>query len=573
MIWQDMSISEKDNIKNQYESIRKQIKSLNAIKANNEKKQKYTLEQNEEYNNNILKLQKQYDNIEVYYRCDHCNNEIKLPLDKIKILIKNKAKPIFCSRKCSGIYYANKSYEGKTKKERFERNAKISKTLKEKEFKISEEEKILRIQKLNAFWKTLNKEQRSKRNKKAAIKAKLTKLEKYGNSNYNNSISIKNTLNSKTEDEWRDRAIKSSINRRRNSIASDGTILDSTYEKDVYEFCIRNKIPIETYIPLTFNYNNEKHTTLIDFKIDGLLFECKGGHLMHNMFDEESCVPQEFKREIYKQNHVIIITDRWGSELIPKKESKESNGLKYLNKCSTPLIGVDIDLFRNPGIPYDSDKPKCFYNVKVDKKMSVNEAWKDECIRWKMIKNRINYVGGFIDNKEILTAMNVTRTCKQPSWFSKTYAKELIQKYITTDRILDPFAGWGTRYDASIELGLEYIGCDMNKELVKWHHDLGRNTIYYDDANRFQTDNENCSVFICPPYTDYEIYFEDQDLKTTQCQWLSIVMKNIPNAKEYLMVCKVVDEGFEKYIVEEKVNKSHFGENKEYVILIKNKIK
>lgn len=48
-------------------------------------------------------------------------------------------------------------------------------------------------------------------------------------------------------------------------------------------------------------------------------------------------------------------------------------------------------------------------------------------------------------------------------------------------------------------------------------------------------------------------------------------MKNVPKAKEYLMVCKVVDPGWEKYIVEEKINKSHFGTNKEYVLLIKNK--
>ena len=33
-------------------------------------------------------------------------------------------------------------------------------------------------------------------------------------------------------------------------------------------------------------------------------------------------------------------------------------------------------------------------------------------------------------------------------------------------------------------------------------------------------------------------------------------MKNIPNPKEYLMVCKVVDDGLEKY--------------KEYVLLVKN---
>ena len=46
-------------------------------------------------------------------------------------------------------------------------------------------------------------------------------------------------------------------------------------------------------------------------------------------------------------------------------------------------------------------------------------------------------------------------------------------------------------------------------------------------------------------------------------------MKNVPNAKEYLMVCKTVDPGWEKYIVEEKINRSHFGTNKEYVLLIR----
>lgn len=34
------------------------------------------------------------------------------------------------------------------------------------------------------------------------------------------------------------------------------------------------------------------------------------------------------------------------------------------------------------------------------------------------------------------------------------------------------------------------------------------------------------------------------------------------------MVCKIVDPGWEKYIVEVKENKSHFGLNKEYVLLV-----
>ena len=125
------------------------------------------------------------------------------------------------------------------------------------------------------------------------------------------------------------------------------------------------------------------------------------------------------------------------------------------------------------------------------------------------------------------------------------------------------------RCDAAIELGKTYYGGDLNKELVEWHKEHNRH-IDLIDANDFKSDEKDCSVFICPPYTNFEIYFDGQDLKTTQCEWLQIVMNNIPNAKEYLMVCKIVDEGFEKYIVEEKVNKSHLGTNKEYVLLIKN---
>lgn len=347
-------------------------------------------------------------------------------------------------------------------------------------------------------------------------------------------------------------------------------MFDSSYEKDVYEYCIRNKIPIERQIPLEYEYNGTKHTTLIDFKIDDILFEVKGGHLLKGIYDNNGKTPINEKLNVYRQNKVILITDKEGSLIIPKPNGVHggSNGLKYLNKCRDPLIGVDIELFRNPKFPYANDRPHCFYKVRVDGNRSALEAWDDEKLRWDMIKNRINYCGGFIDNKRILSAMNITRTCKQPSWFAKSFAKKLIETYITTDLIFDPFAGWGARYDACKELGIKYIGCDFNEELVQWHHEMGRDTIYYDDANRFQTDAENCSVFICPPYSDPNTgrCFEDYNFKgfdnsaktLSQCDWLKIVMQNIPNAKEYLMVCKVVDPGWEQYIVNNKINKSHF---------------
>lgn len=495
------------------------------------------------------------------------------------------------------------------------------------------------------------------------------------------------TMNNKTEEELQNirEKISKSVTSKINEInykrilnmkkakSLTGKYFDSNYEAKIYDLCMKNNtnITIETQVPVGFINNNGQ--SIIDFKINNEYYECKGSHLLEDVYknsklkdkldlysnkyitvitdytginilnqyneqiyfnkpinyinidskEDVICTMLDFNKELYynvitnfckrlnldyhidKENNLIcieelrfylldedeiklnelflrdtksiVITNKLNANIIPKPNGYGSNGLKYLKKCPNPLIGVDIELFKDPEIPYRDDRPKCFYDVRVNGKLSVSEAWKDEALRWKMIKNRIYYSGGFIDNKQVLNAMNVTRTCKQPSWFSKQYAKDLIQKYITTNTIFDSFAGWGARCDACKELKLNYYGWDLNKELVDWHHEKGRLIdtgcgIEYGDANNVKIDMDNCSVFICPPYTDFEKYFDEQDIETTQCQWLEIVMKNIPNAKEYLMVCKVVDEGWEKYIVEEKVNKSHLGINKEYVILIRNRL-
>lgn len=354
-------------------------------------------------------------------------------------------------------------------------------------------------------------------------------------------------------------------------VSCDGLPLDSSYEKIVYDFWHSLGLTVKRNIPIKFEYNGKLHTTFIDFEVEGILYEVKGMQLLQGTYDYKQAVPISKKLEIYKQNHVVIITDSTENicDIFGKPNSKSSNGLKYLNKCPEPLIGIDISLFKdNPKFPYSPERPKCFYDVKVGGKLSAHEAFYDPEIRWKMILNRIMYVGGFIDNKQVLTAMNVTRMCKQPSWFSTSFAKEIITKYCTSDVIVDPFAGWGARHDATISLGKRYIGVDMNAELVSWHKSLHR-SIELGDASLFKY-SDKCSVFICPPYQDVEVYFDGQNCKLTQCEWLNLVMNNIPNANEYVMVCKIVDPGWEKYIVDIKENKSHFGTNKEYVLVVPN---
>lgn len=354
---------------------------------------------------------------------------------------------------------------------------------------------------------------------------------------------------------------------RRNIRAADGTPLDSLYEKQVYDFCKSLGLSIERNIPIHFEYEGKSRTTFIDFRIDGILFEVKGLPYLQGVYDYAQLVPIDKKLQIYRENHVILITDSAMRDLFGHKDSTESNGLKHLDICPNPLIGVDIKLFDDTvEFPYADNKPKCFYDVSVNGKPSQYSAFNDNKTRWEIIKNRIQYVGGFIDAKEILVGLNVTRKAKQPSWFSKSFAEHLISTYCTCDTIVDPFAGWGTRHDAAVNLKKKYIGCDLNPELVAWHTSCNRN-ITCEDATNFKYDSK-CSVFTCPPYSDTEIYFEGQKI-LDECSWFDIIIKNIPNAAEYVMVCHQVSDKYRPFIVETKENKSHFGSNTEYVVVFK----
>lgn len=361
------------------------------------------------------------------------------------------------------------------------------------------------------------------------------------------------------------------VKSQKRTTCSDGHVVDSTYEQIVYEFLIQHQIPFKQQVPVNYEYQGKTRVTFIDFEIDGQLFECKGSHLLHGCYDYfPENVPTPVKLDVYRKHHVVIITDEAGRDVF-----QNSNGLKY---AENPLIGLDIQLFSTKcKFPYRSDRPKCFYNVKVDGKMSSYDAFHNMMIRWRMIQNRIQYTGGFIDNKQILTALNVTRVCKQPSWFKKSLAKRLLEKYSTSDTVYDLAAGWGARADACKELHKQYVACDLNSELVEWHHETGRNEVECADGRFFRYEG-SCTIFICPPYSDPETgkCFEDYNFEgfdstaksLSQCDWLKIAMKNAPNFKEAILVCKIVDKGFEKFIVEEIHNKSHFGTNKEYVIAV-----
>lgn len=355
-------------------------------------------------------------------------------------------------------------------------------------------------------------------------------------------------------------------------VSSDGTHLDSTYEKIVYEFCLRNGLNFSRQIPIKYSYQGHEHVTFIDYCIEGHLFECKGRHLLEGCYDYfKYAVPISVKLRVYEEHNVTVITDKSAQTWITDF---------YKSNPNTHLKFVDIDLFDEPKFPYRSDRPNCFYHVRVNNHMSCFDGFQNERIRYNMILNRMKYSDRFISEREIVKALNVTKVAKQPSWFSKSFAKKLISEYCTSDLIIDPFAGWGTRCDAAIELKHKYIGIDLNDELVKWHHNHGRSCILLGDANEYRSDC-NCSVLMCPPYYDLvnnctvEDYnydkFDKSMQETSECAWLRIAMNNIPNATEYIMVCGNVDDEFKSFIRDTKVNRSHLGSNTEYIVVVPGK--
>ena len=129
------------------------------------------------------------------------------------------------------------------------------------------------------------------------------------------------------------RAAASKRTLSRKHTAFDGTVLDSSYELAVYEYCLKHNLRVTRQIPIQFSCNGSNHTTLVDFRIEGQLVECKGGHLLSGCYREENNggVSIINKIQTYKEHDVVLVTD-----------SQSSRVLK-----DAGLLGIDISFFMN----------------------------------------------------------------------------------------------------------------------------------------------------------------------------------------------------------------------------------
>lgn len=212
---------------------------------------------------------------------------------------------------------------------------------------------------------------------------------------------------------------------------------------------------------------------------------------------------------------------------------------------------------------------KSIYDCHKDKLPSPKEAWFDDTLLKRIIKNRLIYVND-VDPSKILSGFNISGTAKIVSIFNPILAKYIISKYLSDyNEIFDPFSGFSGRLLGASSLGKRYIGQDLNEKAVNESNEiikflqLQKASVTHN--NTLTSSGQYESLLTCPPYAGKEIYSEEKVFKNCD-EWIDHILKNY-KCKRYVFV---VDETvkYSEYIKETITNTSHFGMNNEYIIVI-----
>lgn len=216
---------------------------------------------------------------------------------------------------------------------------------------------------------------------------------------------------------------------------------------------------------------------------------------------------------------------------------------------------------------------KSIWKAFVKGKKSPYEAWHDEGLITKLIRNRLVYSSSPEITPEILRrGFSPSRIAPRVSLFNPALAKYLISKYLNEyDIVFDPFSGFSGRLLGACSLGKKYIGSDIDEDHVREsqliidHFGL-EGTIEVKDV--LKSSGSYPCLFTCPPYGSKERWNGKNDLIEKSCdEWIQECLQRF-DCERYLFV---VDETecFKDNIVEEIDNSSHLGKGKEYVVLIK----
>ena len=409
------------------------------------------------------------------------------------------------------------------------------------------------------------------RTKEIQEKVKNTCEERYGKETYVNTEKAKKTLLEKYG------IAHAPIHK----YIFENEYFDSSWELAVWIWAKENNFEIKREpIEIEYEFEGQKHSYFPDFEINGKLIEIKGSQFfrngkMINPYDESKNGLFEAKHQAGLKNNVIFWKEEEMKSIIDYIEKKYTKNFLPLFKKDIPfpypelITKGDYDLIRY--------FHKSIFSASKKGKLRPIQAWENKSLVLDSALNRLKYVGRCTP-QDILKGFSIAQIAPKVSVFRPKLAEKLIKKYIPEAvLIVDPFSGFSGRMLGAFNCGKQYLGFDINEEHVKESNEIIRYKKIEDkcevrvqDLISFKEKDWTCLknvyLFTCPPYEDKESWNENEVEKSCD-EWIDLCLQKHKGCKGYLFV---VDET-EKYkdrIVEVLTNKSHFGTNFEYVVLI-----
>lgn len=252
----------------------------------------------------------------------------------------------------------------------------------------------------------------------------------------------------------------------------------------------------------------------------------------------------------------------------PQYDSKRLHR-DYANLCKLPLSKT-YNSHVKLGLSTIRHFHKSVYSARVGKYKSILEAWYDDELLRKVIKNRMIYRNN-VDPSKILSGFYISKVIPKVSIFNPVLAKYLTEKYLPEfHTVTDPFSGFSGRLLGVCATGRHYTGYDLNSkavseasEIIKFHN-LDATVSVKDIISDSTSISAEC-ILTCPPYYDKETYSVETEYRKCE-EWIDLVMSRY-SCKKYVFV--VDDAGkYSKYISETITTKSHYNSIKEYVVVI-----
>ena len=208
------------------------------------------------------------------------------------------------------------------------------------------------------------------------------------------------------------------------------------------------------------------------------------------------------------------------------------------------------------------------WEAHVGKNISPVECWNNKELLEKTVKNRMIY-SSRLSSQSIVDGFNVCKIAPKVSVFNPMLAKYLIKTYLNEfSEVFDPFSGFSGRMLGCCALGKKYVGQDINtKHVIESNRiiDYLRLNASVKEQDIFIDQGKYECLFTCPPYGLKEIWNEHETDYTCD-MWISQCITRY-DCKKYLFVVDS-SERYKDYIIDEITNSSHFGNRKEYIVLI-----